>query len=215
MRILRGSSESPKCSNLVDAFFLFEWPKEPVTRVRVKTSGNDGFMIDEVRLNRMKIETWMVTSDGGKTGYWKQDKKRTLVKKYGVDNAGAWCLSTDPADANGAWRSLVETCAPWVEFRMDGKAYVDGTLNVRSTQKVANGKACTGDSNCASGACARLTAKKGAGLSCCPSGRSALYAGYSYCTKMKNGSTCWSDAQCSSGNCKGNAHGIRRGVCRP
>ncbi len=76
------------------------------------------------------------------------------------------------------------------------------------------GEHCEVDADCGNKACARATAKPGALLSCCASGRTQMYAGFHYCSEMADGSTCWSDAMCKSGNCKGNAGGLKRGTCR-
>ena len=78
----------------------------------------------------------------------------------------------------------------------------------------AAGTACDSNTDCANKACGRQTADDGAVTTCCPSGKSAPYAGYDYCLDMPSGSTCWSDAQCASDYCGGNAGGIQRGKCR-
>ena len=75
------------------------------------------------------------------------------------------------------------------------------------------GDKCDKNCQCQNDACARPTAEDGATKVCCPSGKSALYAGNAYCLEMSDGSTCWSDAQCKGGICKGNAGGTKKGVC--
>ena len=79
--------------------------------------------------------------------------------------------------------------------------------------KLGPGHVCKDDGQCENGECARGTAADGAPLVCCPSGKSEMYGGYSYCQGMKTGSECWSDSMCGSGYCKGNWGGLRKGVC--
>lgn len=75
------------------------------------------------------------------------------------------------------------------------------------------GGACESDEDCKNSACARATAADNAGLTCCASGGTQMYAGYSYCSEMADGGACWSDAMCASGYCKGNSGGLTKGVC--
>ncbi|NNK94785.1 MAG: hypothetical protein HKP41_10585 [Desulfobacterales bacterium] len=80
------------------------------------------------------------------------------------------------------------------------------------TSKLGPGQTCDVDSDCVNDACARKEAG-GDNMICCPSNKSGIYAGYSYCYGMQNGNKCWSDAMCASGRCKGNWSGIKKGTC--
>jgi len=68
-----------------------------VTHVTVKTNGSDGFYIDELFLYK-----------GGE-----------LKKHEGRDNGSGWCLSTDPGDANGAWKGKVAGSTCRSSYRFD------------------------------------------------------------------------------------------------
>ena len=67
-----------------------------ITHIIVRTNGNDGFYIDEIRLY----------------------KNGSLKQHHGRDNGSGWCLSTDPNDANGGWAGKVagNTCKSNVRF---------------------------------------------------------------------------------------------------
>lgn len=76
-----------------DASYSFK-TKEKITHIIVRTNGNDGFFIDELYLYK-----------GG-----------TLKKRHGRDNGRGWCLSTDPKDGKGAWKSKVSSCLRQKQF---------------------------------------------------------------------------------------------------
>ncbi|MBV1911395.1 MAG: hypothetical protein KUG78_19035 [Kangiellaceae bacterium] len=67
-----------------------------MTHVIVKTSGVDGFFIDEVELFK-----------GGKSR-----------KRHGRDNGRGWCLSKDPKDGSKGWRNSVKNgvCLPQKQY---------------------------------------------------------------------------------------------------
>jgi cytolysin (calcineurin-like family phosphatase) len=67
-----------------------------ITHILVKTNGDDGFYIDELRL-------------------YKDD---LLKQHHGRDNGGGWCVSTDPGDAQGSWKGKCagNTCRSTVRF---------------------------------------------------------------------------------------------------
>lgn len=69
-----------------------------ISHINIVTNGDDGFYIDEIRLLR-----------NGK-----------VIKHYGGDNGGGWCLSTDPNDANGSWKGKCSgtgnSCVPSVKY---------------------------------------------------------------------------------------------------
>jgi hypothetical protein len=73
---------------------------------------------------------------------------------------------------------------------------------------------CESNRQCLNGSCGRESAADGAPTQCCPSGHTALYAGFDYCTQMAEGAVCWSDAQCGNGYCEGNKGGFKKGKCR-
>lgn len=87
----------PENCYTADAIFLARSAKR-ITSVRVSTNGNDGYYIDELRL-------------------FKNDK---LIKQYGGDNGGGWCISTDPQDAHGEWKGKCSgtgnSCSKSVNF---------------------------------------------------------------------------------------------------
>lgn len=73
---------------------------ETITQVRVIINGDDALFIDDLRVYR---------GDGsGGLG--------SLVRRFGVDDEGGWCLSTDPSDANGDWRDYVNSCVATQAF---------------------------------------------------------------------------------------------------
>jgi len=53
------------------------------TRVKISTSGSDGFMIDKIELRK----------DG------------KVLRSYGANNDKGWCLSTDPMDGSRTWKT--------------------------------------------------------------------------------------------------------------
>lgn len=55
----------------------------------ITTSGNNAFFIDELQL---------------------KGSRKFGTKTFGKDGGRGWCLSTDPSDANGAWRDYVSNC---------------------------------------------------------------------------------------------------------
>jgi hypothetical protein len=83
--------------NGADPHFTFE-TEEEVTHIVIRTNGDDGYYIDEIRL-------------------YKDDK---IAQHYGVDDGNGWCLSTDPADAYGGWQGYISgtagECVPAVQF---------------------------------------------------------------------------------------------------
>jgi hypothetical protein len=79
-----------------EAVYSFSFDAPPAF-LEFMTNGNDAFYIDEFRLYRNGV----------------------LVKHEGRDNGRGWCLSTDPGDANGAWRRYVSGgCQTKISFRL-------------------------------------------------------------------------------------------------
>ncbi len=65
-----------------------------VSSVRITTSGGNAFFIDQVHLYR----------------------NGTKIVWDGRTDGGGWCLSTDPADYQGSWQSVVSSCSPSYTF---------------------------------------------------------------------------------------------------
>lgn len=79
-----------------DAVYTFS-TDTPVVFLEFMTNGNDAFYIDEFRVYRNGV----------------------LIRHEGRDNGRGWCLSTDPGDANGAWKSyIVGGCQTSHRFRV-------------------------------------------------------------------------------------------------
>lgn len=72
-----------------DASFTVKTNKN-ITHITVSTNSGDAFYIDEIRLFR----------------------NGSLRQHHGRDNGSGWCLSTDPNDANGSWKSRIANGCP-------------------------------------------------------------------------------------------------------
>ena len=117
----------PSCNGVVDADYL----SKPITsssielaKVRIETSGNDGFWMDEVALvkdskhfKRTRDCFQGTCNDSDKTTTTEKD-----VQSWGVDGGKGYCLSTDPNDASGGFRQYTDRCNNWVDFHIDGRA---------------------------------------------------------------------------------------------
>ena len=86
----------PSCGELSDAKYKID--AEDVTEVRIKTSGHDGFFMDEVILKGSADEE---------------------VAHWGTDNGKGWCLSTDAGDNSGKWKPYVSSKGCFSEFRFN------------------------------------------------------------------------------------------------
>lgn len=140
----------------------------------------------------------------GSTGIWTLDKLSSM-KEYIQYGANA-IMTNYPSDGI---RAFAEAGIPLAK---PGLALQTATSNAL-TDKIGAGYLCNSNSNCANGACGRLTAADGARLVCCPSGGYTTYGGYDYCTGMPDGSVCWSDAMCAAKYCRGNNGGLNKGIC--
>ena len=86
----------------------------------VETSGDDGFWMDELQLTK---KLW-------------NSSKTEKVQSWGVDGGKGYCLSTDPKDGEGTWKSRVDGCHKAIKFDVkSGKAYPT-TPKVRTTNRV-------------------------------------------------------------------------------
>jgi hypothetical protein len=84
-RVGERSAEGVDCSSTgADPEFEIT-TGSPITGIVVTTNGSDAFYIDELRI-------------------YKED---VLVNHHGRDNGSGWCVSTDPADAQGTWRNNI------------------------------------------------------------------------------------------------------------
>ena len=72
---------------------------DEVAKLVFQTNGDDAFLIDAV-----------VLVENGKR-----------KKKWGKNGGGAWCMSTDPKDAQRSWKSIVKGCYRKIEFPVKGK----------------------------------------------------------------------------------------------
>ncbi len=86
-----------------------------VRSVRVSTSGDNGFWVDQLDLQ------------GPTTGHW------------GANEGQGYCLSTDPTDANRSWSRFVSSrgCQPCFEFRVMERDVVNcGSASSPNTRRV-------------------------------------------------------------------------------
>lgn len=81
-----------------------------ITHVVITIEGDDALFIDEAY-----IEEWDLPYKifGG---------SREIVH-FGVENAGGYCLSTDPADGDGQWKPYIDSCKKAICFQSNGQVY--------------------------------------------------------------------------------------------
>lgn len=157
----------------------------------------------------------------GAVCHWDNDcANKACGRPTAADDAEQVCCPSGESESYGGFgycTQMKSGSVCWSDAQCAGgycKGNAGGLQKGVCSGDAAAGAACDADGECANKACARQTADDGAVTTCCPSGKSALYAGYDYCLGMPSGSTCWSDAQCASDYCGGNMGGIQRGKCR-
>lgn len=105
-----GTSEAPLCNAVTDAVYMSN-TFEPFTLkdIVIRISGDDALWMDEVRVYRRDF------NNGGVDD--------TLVGHWGRDNGKGWCLSTDPNDINGSFKSKSSKsgCVKAFRFRVKGE----------------------------------------------------------------------------------------------
>lgn len=108
------------CDSISD--LVFKTNASIMDYIIVETSGNDGFWMDELQL----ITKWN-TPDG---------QRIEKVQSWGEDGGKGYCLSTDPKDGEGAWKSRVDGCHKAIKFEVkSGKAFPT-TPKTRNINKV-------------------------------------------------------------------------------
>lgn len=83
-----------------DEKFRFQKDNVFIDRIEIITNGSNAFFIDE-------IDIYGPRAIGGSTSALSEFKG---LKTFGKDGGRGWCLSTDPNDANGAWKDYVSNC---------------------------------------------------------------------------------------------------------
>ncbi len=93
--LMSGSKEEgcaehrPDCKESRHAIYQV-WGSE-LGSVQISTNGKDAFFIDKVLL-----KSGAKTMSSGET-----------IERWGIDDKGGWCLSKDPKDANGDWKTRI------------------------------------------------------------------------------------------------------------
>lgn len=92
--------------------FGLRYTNEEVVGFRIRTTGRDGFMIDQLNLVAQ---------------YYQGGTKELLLGKKGtgggVDGGRGWCMSTDPGDASGEWTKVTDDCKETRIWRIQGKSW--------------------------------------------------------------------------------------------
>lgn len=118
----------PNCDWISDDSQFYTWSErmeefaggQPITRVDIIIDGNDAFFIDELSLTRENYK-------------WERPRKNGLPQAHnqtydfahwGKNGGKGYCLSTDPNDGKGAWKSYVDGCYRGITFMVkDNEAF--------------------------------------------------------------------------------------------
>ena len=111
------------CDSITDHTFHFvPWlPKKP--RHLTRADYDDAWIL-ETKTDPRAQGMYVVLSTNGKDAFWIDEMylgmtkagKDPVIAHWGAENGKGFCLSTDPSDGTGSWKSKVEGCHKAIKF---------------------------------------------------------------------------------------------------